>query len=280
MLKLSLAVLLFAGAATAFPTGDTGSIKGYGLVSPTHAHRAAVAGAIPQAASAPAYPSGPVSTKGSKSYVQPNYRPRAPIKVGPVTAAVITSRAQEVINVPISEDVVTPQVVIIEPNLTPVTIEFRSRSSPVNIQQVHIPGTRGQTKITRSQEEADKVIHEVVKPVIQEVREIIQPFRKITQQILPVQEEVLSVVSKGERNQRIEKVEVPKVEIPAEPEGPEVQQEEQQASESAPESSLLGAGTVIQAGLIGGPRIMAAPDDSAALLGSVNNRPNKGVKSA
>lgn len=276
MLKLSIAVLVMVGVATANPL--QGSIKGYGLLSPISKHRSAVAGAIPQSAG-PAYPSGPISTKGgSKTAVLPNYRPRPPVKIGPVTAAVITSRAQEVINVPISEDVITPQVVIIEPNLTPVTIEFRSRSSPVNIQQVHIPGQRGQTKTTRSQEEPDRVIHEVVKPVIQEVREIIQPFRKITQQILPVQEEVLSVVSKGERKQTIEQVQVPKVEIPEEPVA-EVQQEEQQQAESSPTQAYLGSGTIVQAGLIGGARILPA-EDSAALLGSVNNRPNKGLKVA
>lgn len=137
------------------------SIKGYGLVSPTSKHRSAVAGAIPQGAPAPSYGSAPISTKGGSKFVQPSYKPRPPVKIGPVTAAVITSRAQEVIEVPVSEDVVTPQVVIIEPNMTPVTIEFRSRSSPVNIQQVHIPGQRGQTKTTRSQEQPDRVIHEV-----------------------------------------------------------------------------------------------------------------------
>ena len=254
-----------------------GSVKGYGLVSPISKHRAAVAGAIPQAAGPPSYVP---STKGGSKTVLPIYQPRAPVRVGPVTAAVITSRAQEVINVPINEDVITPQVVIIEPNLTPVTIEFRSRSSPVNIQQVHIPGPRGQIKTTRSQEQPDRVIHEVVKPVIQEVREIIQPFRKITQQILPVQEEVLSVVSKGERKQTIEEVQVPKVEVQEEP-AAEVQQDEQQetAAESAPAAQQLASGTIVQAGLIGGARVVPS-EDSAALLSSINNRPNKGLKTA
>ncbi|KAJ6220716.1 hypothetical protein RDWZM_006528 [Blomia tropicalis] len=292
MLKFSVAVLCFVGFAAAQSNPLAGSIKGYGLLSPTAARRqneAALASPVraaqqhQQPAPSPAYavagPSyGPVSTKGSKSFVLPNYRPRIGPKIGPVSAAVITSRSQEVIQVPVSEDIITPQVVIIEPNLTPVTIEFRSRSSPVNIQQVHIPGTRGQTKTTRSEEEPDRVIHEVLKPVIQEVREIIQPFRKITQQILPVQEEVLSVVSKGERKQTIEAVEVPKVEIPVEPTGPEVQQEEQHVAESVPSTAYIGSGTIVQAGLIGGARIMPA-EDSAALLGSVNNRPN-GLKVA
>lgn len=269
MFKLSLAVILFVGVASAYPTNNGANIKGYGLISPINAHRSAVAGPV-RSAPPPSYQ--PSSKGGSKSYERPNYQPRPAVKIGPVTAAVITSRTQEVINVPISEDVITPQVVIIEPNVSPVIIEFRSRSSPVNIQQVHVPGPRGSVKTTRSEEPADKVIHEVLKPVIQEVREIIQPIRKVTQQILPVQEEVLSVVSKGERNQRLEEVEVPKVEIP-EVKEPEVQQEEQAQAESAPTSSYHGAGTIVQAGIIGGARIMAAPEDDAALLSSINNRP-------
>lgn len=80
------------------------------------------------------------------------------------------------------------------------------------------------------------------------------------------------MVSKGERKERVEEVEVPKVDIPVIIE-PEVQQEEQVQSESAPSSSYHGAGTIVQAGIIGGARIMAAPEDTAALLGSVNNRP-------
>lgn len=130
-------------------------------MSPINAHRSAVAGPV-RSAPPPSY--APVSSKGGSKFHQPNYQARPAVKIGPQYAAVITSRRQEVINVPTSEDVITPQVVIIEPNMTPVTIEFRSRSSPVNIQQVHIPGPRGQTKTTRSEEPADRVIHEVLKP--------------------------------------------------------------------------------------------------------------------
>jgi len=129
--------------------------------------------------------------------------------LGPVLAAIITQRTAEVVDVPTPQDVITPQVLIVEPNLLPVTIEFRSQSSPVNINQVHIPGPPGEFKETRSEEEPDRVLHEVVKPVIQEVREIIQPFRRITQQILPVQEEVHSVVARGERQQVIQEVAIP-----------------------------------------------------------------------
>jgi len=118
--------------------------------------------------------------------------------LGPVIAAIITQRTAEVVDFPTPPEVITPQVLIVEPNQLPVTIEFRSQSSPVNVHQVHIPGPPGDVKATRSEEEPDRVLHEVVKPVIQEVREIIQPFRKITQEILPVQEEVHSVVARGE----------------------------------------------------------------------------------
>lgn len=129
--------------------------------------------------------------------------------LGPVIAAIITQRTAEVVDVPTPPDVIQPQVLIVEPNLLPVTIEFRSQSSPVNINQVHIPGPPGEVKETRSEEEPDRVLHEVVKPVIQEVREIIQPFRKITQEILPVQEEVHSVVARGENQKVLQEVAIP-----------------------------------------------------------------------
>jgi hypothetical protein len=255
-MKFFAAVLLFAVAAHAGPVKR--SISGYGLVSPVAYKQGAVVDASAGYALAGAF-----SGKGA-SKVQAAVRPARPaVKIGPVSAAVITSRTQEFINVPISEDIVTPQVVIIEPNLTPVTIEFRSRSSPVSIQQVHIPGPKGQVKTTRSEEEADRVIHEVIKPVIQEVREIIQPMRKITQQILPVQEEVLSVVSKGERKQTFEEAIVPAVEI-AEDVSANTQQEEQQQQESSPIGTTVDQlGTIVQAGILGGARIMPVEDASS-----------------
>lgn len=183
------------------------------------------------------------STKGGTKGAAVNSASRSQNIVSPVYAAVVTKRTQEFIDAPVTTDVVQPQVVIVEPNLQPITIEFRSRSSPVQINQVHVPGDKGTEKITRSEEEPDRVIHEVVKPVIQEVREIIQPFRKITQQILPVQEEVHSVITRGQRKQVIEqaKVEAPVI--------------EQQQIEQIPDT-----GTIVQAGLIGGARVL--PMDS------------------
>jgi len=123
--------------------------------------------------------------------------------VGPVVAAVETTRSAQVVDVPTSQDVITPQTLIIEPNVLPVNIEFRSQSSPVNVNQVHIPGRPAEVQSTRSEEEPDRLLHEVVKPVIQEVRETIAPFRRITQEILPVQEEINSVVARGQQERVI-----------------------------------------------------------------------------
>ncbi|CAG2173785.1 unnamed protein product [Oppiella nova] len=123
--------------------------------------------------------------------------------IGPVTAAIETRRTHQVVDVPTSQDVIQPSTLIVEPNILPVNIEFRSQSSPVNVNQVHIPGRPGEHQATRSEEEPDRLLHEVVKPVIQEVRETIVPFRRITQEILPVQEEVQTVVARGERQQVI-----------------------------------------------------------------------------
>jgi len=182
--------------------------------------------------------------------------------LGPVIAAIVTHRTAEVVDVPVPPDVIEPQVLIVEPNLLPVTIEFRSQSSPVNVNQVHIPGPPGEYKETRSEEEPDRVLHEVLKPVIQEVREVIQPFRKITQEILPVQEEVHSVVARGENHKVIKEVEVPA------PASVAIAQPVQQVVE-APVEQLVASGTVVRAGLIGGPRVFEASGLSdIALLGS------------
>ena len=121
--------------------------------------------------------------------------------VGPVSAAIETRRYVQVVDVPTSQDVISPSTLIVEPNVLPVNIEFRSQSSPVNVNQVHIPGRPGTVQQTSSEEEPDRLVHEVVKPVIQEVRETIVPFRRITQEVLPVQEEVNSLVARGQRQQ-------------------------------------------------------------------------------
>ncbi len=231
-----------------------------------------------------------------------------PQVLGPVIAAIITRRTAEVVDVPVPQDVITPQVLIVEPNLLPVTIEFRSQSSPVNINQVHIPGPPGEFKETRSEEEPDRVLHEVVKPVIQEVREIIQPFRRITQQILPVQEEIHSVVARGQRQQVIQEVAIPPpapVATPVAIEAP-VAVAPQPVAVAAPvavaspialaapsvaaipqpitlertvsfEPVITGlaagpalTGTVVRAGLIGGARIFQAPGPIIAGIGPID----------
>ncbi|XP_046918311.2 uncharacterized protein LOC124498581 [Dermatophagoides farinae] len=207
--------------------------------------------------------------------------------LAPVISAVITRHTQEVVDVPVDDvSQAAPQIVIVEPHLQPVTIEFRSRSSPVKINTVHQPGEKGQVQQTRSEEEPDRIIHEVVKPVIQEIREIIQPFRKITQQILPVQEEVHSILSKGEKRSEIEQVTDDAALAGATPEEPveqaaiqsggrsaapapsavptistfQFQPQAQPAFISAPVVPQPPQNTVVQAGLVGGTRILPASE--------------------
>ncbi|OTF82718.1 DFP2-like protein, partial [Euroglyphus maynei] len=211
--------------------------------------------------------------------------------LAPVISAVITRHTQEVVDVPMDDLRQSPaQIVIVEPHLQPVTIEFRSRSSPVKINTVHQPGEKGQVQQTRSEEEPDRIIHEVVKPVIQEIREIIQPFRKITQQILPVQEEVHSIVSKGEKRSELEQVTDDAALAGSSPSDEQVEQAAIQSGERTADPEPAPAAvpvvstfqfqpqlqpafiaaplplvpepqnTVIQAGLVGGTRILPASD--------------------
>jgi hypothetical protein len=123
--------------------------------------------------------------------------------VGPVVAAIETRRSSQVVDVPTSRDLITPQTLIVEPSLQPVNIEFRSSASPINVNQVYIPGRPGEVQATRSEEEPDRHLHEIVKPVIQEVRETVVPYRRVTQEILPIQEEINSILARGQQQQVI-----------------------------------------------------------------------------
>jgi len=82
-------------------------------------------------------------------------------------------------------------------------IQYRPQSPQIIIQQSHIAGDPGQIQLSRSEDEAHRVVHEVVRPVIQEVREIIQPYRRIIQEIRPVIEEVSSTVAKADDGVRV-----------------------------------------------------------------------------
>ncbi len=122
----------------------------------------------------------------------------APRVVGPIPAAIQSYYTQEILPVQTVQEPVQPQIIEVGPNALPVVIHFQSASSPVTIEQSHVPGAPGEVQVTRSEDEPHRVVHEVVRPVIQEVKEIIQPYRRITQEIRPVAEEVHSIVAKGE----------------------------------------------------------------------------------
>jgi len=118
---------------------------------------------------------------------------------GPLPAAIHSRRSYEVIPVQTAYEPAIPQVIDVEPIEQPVSVIFRTVSSPVLVQQHHTPGAPGQVESTRSEDEPHRVLHEVLRPVIQEVREVIQPYRRVTQEVRPVLEEVLTVVAKGDR---------------------------------------------------------------------------------
>jgi hypothetical protein len=118
--------------------------------------------------------------------------------IGPVTAAVQSTRSYEVRPVALYQEPAIPQLIEVEPSEQPIHFVFRSQSSPVFVQQVHTPSGPGQYEATRSEDAPHHLVHEVYKPIIQELREVIQPFRKVIQEVKPVLEEVHTVVAKGE----------------------------------------------------------------------------------
>lgn len=90
----------------------------------------------------------------------------------------------------------TEPIVSVDTGESPVQLVFRSHSSPIKVQQVHVPSEPLETQQTSSEDEPQRVLHKVLRPVIQEVREIIQPMRKITQEVRPVLEEINTIISK------------------------------------------------------------------------------------
>ena len=97
---------------------------------------------------------------------------------------------------PIHQDPPVEQVFNLFSGDLPVKLVFRSRSSPITIQQVHLASSPMKVQETSSEDVPHLVRHKVLRPVVQEVREIIQPMRTITQEIRPVLEEVHTVVAK------------------------------------------------------------------------------------
>ena len=119
-------------------------------------------------------------------------------QAGPLPAAIHSRRHYEVVPVPSHEEPAQLTQINVDPVENPVAIRFVSKSSPVLIDQVHIPGEPGQVTETNSEDEPHRVVHTVSRPVIQEVREIIQPYRSIQQEVRPVLEEISTVVARGE----------------------------------------------------------------------------------
>jgi hypothetical protein len=135
----------------------------------------------------------------SRGHVGPLLAPTlSTVPIGPVIAAVQSTRTYEVRPLDLPSEPPVPQLIEVLPNEQPVQFVFRSASSPVLVQQLHAPGAPGQYEETRSEEEPYRLSHEVYKPVIQEVREVIQPFRTVVQEVKPVLEEVHTIVAKGE----------------------------------------------------------------------------------
>ena len=122
---------------------------------------------------------------------------RAAVPVGPITAAIQSTRSYEVVPVALNYEAPVPQTIDVPANFQPLSMIWRTQSSPLNMEQIHTPAA-GQHESTRSEDQPSVLTHESYKPVIQEFREVIQPQRKIEQRIEPVVEHVHTVVAKGE----------------------------------------------------------------------------------
>lgn len=157
---------------------------------------------------------------------------------GPIQGAIQSRQSVQVYDVP-SSGPVAPINIDIGANTIPVNMMFRSRSSALNVQQMH-EGQAGSFQETASQDEAHVLRHTVNKPVIQEVREVISPFRRITQTVQPVQESIETLVARNAGGA---------------PAGNAI------ASVAAPVGAVgaVAAGPALAGGALGGATIAAAP---------------------
>jgi hypothetical protein len=110
----------------------------------------------------------------SRGHVGPLLAPTlSTVPIGPVIAAVQSTRTYEVRPLDLPSEPPVPQLIEVLPNEQPVQFVFRSASSPVLVQQLHTPGAPGQYEETRSEEEPYRLSHEVYKPVLEEVHTIV-----------------------------------------------------------------------------------------------------------
>lgn len=122
----------------------------------------------------------------------------------PVQVPVITSHDVQIVPVTVEVPPQRTQVVSVEPSGQSVHLVFKSASSPLSIQQQHVPSERTVYETTRTEEQPHVIRHEVFKPVVQELRETIQPYRHVTQEIKPVLEKVSILVPKGLQQQTLQ----------------------------------------------------------------------------
>jgi hypothetical protein len=179
-----------------------------GIMSGTKSFAAPMAAPAPQfAAPLPAAPAlQTFAAPQTQAYAAPQQTYSAPLQTyaapqqsyGPVEAAVHSRRTVELRNVAVQQQTYQPQIIEVNSDNLPVQINFRSHSSPVNVQQTHTP-LSGSVEHASFQDQPHRLVNEVTKPIIQEVREIIQPYRRVVQEIRPVIEEIHTVVHKGER---------------------------------------------------------------------------------
>lgn len=114
---------------------------------------------------------------------------------GVIPAAILSRHNVQYYDVP-STGYIQPTTIEVGANHIPLNLLFRSASSNLNVQQVHM-GAKGSYQQSQSEDEPHILKHSVTKPIYQEVREVVMPYRKITQEIRPVQEEIQTLVARN-----------------------------------------------------------------------------------
>ncbi|OTF78256.1 DFP2-like protein, partial [Euroglyphus maynei] len=123
--------------------------------------------------------------------------PPPPAPMGPVSLAVRSTQNVQYYDIPSVQSAAQPYQVMVESSSIPMTMMFRTYSSPMNVRHQHVT-SQGSVQETQSQDEPHVLRHTVHKPIVQEIREVITPMRSIRQEVRPVEENIQTFVARSQ----------------------------------------------------------------------------------
>ena len=100
---------------------------------------------------------------------------------------------------PVQQEPIQSQAVLVNAERLPLTILFRTTSSNLNIVQEHVQG-KGDVQESMSEDPPHHLFHRLIKPIFSEIIEQIIPFRKVVREIATVKELIQTMVPREVSN--------------------------------------------------------------------------------